>query len=87
MNTGEKIREFIITQIAAQAGSAGLEYNQSLFQAGILDSMSILKLVSFIETEFHLEIGDEELVPENFETISDISRMIEKKQNPPSPHS
>ena len=43
-----------------------LDENQSLLESGIIDSLGIMKLVTFIEDEFQLKISDEELIPENF---------------------
>jgi acyl carrier protein len=87
MNVSEIIERFIMKEVGAKRGLSGLKDNESLLEAGILDSMLILKLVLFMETEFHLQIGNEELVPENFETIFDISKLIQQKQNSLSAHS
>lgn len=44
-----------------------------------LDSLAIIRLISFIETEFRIPIPDAEIVPENFETIRQITTLIEGK--------
>jgi len=56
-----------------------LDENQSLLEGGILDSLRIMKLVTFIETKFDMQITDEELVPDNFETLISVSKLISNK--------
>lgn len=51
-----------------------------LIESGRLDSLGILKLVSAIEEKFGINVCDEELIPENFQTVDDIMRLIESKQ-------
>ena len=43
--------------------------------------MGIMKLLTFIEENYHLEISDEELLPENFESLKAICEMVESKIN------
>ena len=51
-----------------------------LIESGIIDSLGILKLVSAIEEKLKIEVLDEELIPENFQTVNDIVKLIESKQ-------
>jgi acyl carrier protein len=48
-----------------------------LLEASVLDSMGIFQLVSYIESEFGVEVRDEDLVPERFNTINDIVALVE----------
>ncbi len=57
-----------------------LGYDQSLLDAGIIDSTGVLALVSYIEDEFKVEIADDEIIPENFESISRIAAFIDSKR-------
>jgi acyl carrier protein len=79
MPTIEILKRFIMNEIATELDLKELDESQSLLETGILDSLGILKLVAFIEAEFLVKIEDEELIPENFETLSEISRMISNK--------
>lgn len=79
MQTIEILKRFIINEIATELDLKDLDESQSLLETGILDSLGILKLVAFIEAKFLVKIEDEELIPENFETLSEISRMISNK--------
>jgi acyl carrier protein len=79
MQTIEILKRFIINEIATELDLKDLDESQSLLETGILDSLGILKLVAFIEAKFLVKIEDEELIPENFETLSEMSRMISNK--------
>lgn len=53
--------------------------DDSLLGRGIIDSLAIMELTAFIETTFGIKIGDSDLVPENFDSLSAIKRYIEAK--------
>ncbi|HOJ14862.1 MAG TPA: acyl carrier protein, partial [Deltaproteobacteria bacterium] len=55
------------------------EPDTSLIEAGIIDSTGVLELVEYLESTFGIKIEDEELVPENLETISNILRFLASK--------
>ncbi len=61
-----------------QDGSC-LKDDQLLIQQGIIDSLGILSLLNFIEDKYSVQIADEELTPENFETPLAISKLIQDK--------
>jgi acyl carrier protein len=51
----------------------------SLVDSGIIDSLGILKLVDFVERELGVRISDEELLPENFDSLDAIERLVSTK--------
>jgi len=53
---------------------------ESFLEQGIVDSTGVLELVTFIEEEYKIAIADEELVPENLDSIANIARFVEAKQ-------
>jgi acyl carrier protein len=73
------IREFIQTQIMRGGNLEAVKDADSLIESGIVDSLGIQLLLGFIEKAFSLTVSDDELVPENFETIDAIAQFIEKK--------
>ena len=77
MQVIEVLRTFIKDQLVPNLDH--LDENQSLLEGAILDSLRIVKLVMFIEEKFDLNISDRELVPDNFETLSSISKLISNK--------
>ncbi len=58
---------------------AGVAPDTALLETGILDSLGILDVVSFLEREFAITISDEELVPENFQSLETLSAFARKK--------
>ena len=59
--------------------SDGLTDETSFLDEGIIDSTGILELVDFLEQEFNIQIEDEELVPENLDSITNVDAFIERK--------
>jgi acyl carrier protein len=79
-HSNTKIREFILGQFPL-ARKRGLQDSDALLESGILDSLGVLDLVHFIEQEFSIAVVDEELVPENFQTIDRIVAFIGSKSH------
>ena len=79
MDVERSVREFLKDNVVVRQSDAEISADQSLLDSGILDSASILELVSFLESRFDLVIADEELLPENFETINAIVALVEAK--------
>jgi len=57
-----------------------LENDTPLFESGILDSLSLLKFVLFMEQKFGVIVPAEELIPENFKTIDTICAYLRSKK-------
>ena len=53
--------------------------DSSLLDNGIIDSLGILEIVTFIESEFHLLLTDEDVVSDNFETINSLAELVATK--------
>ena len=64
----EKIREFIIENFLF-GQDEGLKDDSSFLDEGIIDSTGILELVNFIEEEYSITVDDEDLIPENLDSI------------------
>ena len=50
-----------------------------LLKNGLIDSLGILEVVTFLEREFGIVVSDEELLPENFESIGSLSKFVREK--------
>ncbi len=53
--------------------------DESFLQLGIIDSTGVLELVAFLESEFNIHVGDDELTPENLDSIDNLVHFIEMK--------
>jgi len=80
MQIEKEIRKFIMENFLWDE-EVNLSEEDSLLEKGIIDSTGILELVGFIEETFHLKIKDEELSPENLDSIKNILQFIQNKLN------
>ena len=78
-STEDKLRRAIASDINPAVSEQELGDEVQLFETHVIDSLGIFALVSFIEQEFHVEVDDEELVPENFGSISAMARFVDEK--------
>ncbi len=75
----DKIRQFIIDNFLF--GEAGdLEDNTSFLDSGIIDSTGVLELIGFLEEAFSIQVDDEELIPENLDSINNLCVFLNKKK-------
>jgi acyl carrier protein len=75
--TEQALSKFVTEQILSDATHEELPVDFALIENGVLDSLGLQQLVSFLEREFDIELDDDDLVPENFETIGAIAKLIE----------
>lgn len=73
----DKIRSFVIENFLFD-DNGDLEDNTSFLEHGIIDSTGILELVAFIEETFKITVKDEELIPENLDSIANVVRYIQE---------
>jgi acyl carrier protein len=76
--TRDKIRAFIIENFLFE-NDQGLNDDTSLLDEGVIDSTGILELVSFLEEEFDISVEDDEILPENLDSITNVTAYLEKK--------
>lgn len=72
-----RILSFVTTSFAR--GGAAIDGNTSLLDSGLIDSTGIFELVSFLESDFGIQVADEDIVPENFETVRRIATFVDGK--------
>ena len=77
----ESIRRFLTDELSHNVEAGSLSNDYPLLEGGVLDSLGLFQLVAYLEGEFGVEIDDEELVPENFGTVSSVTRLVEKKRS------
>lgn len=75
----EIIRKFLIEQILSEAESEKIGEDTPLLQAGILNSLTFIHLIDFIEEQFDLIVPAAEFQPENFQSIRAICDYIREK--------
>ena len=75
-----RVRQFIEGNFLRSSERESLARDESLIEAGLIDSIGVLELVSFIETKFAVPVADAEMVPENLDSIATIAAYVSWKQ-------
>jgi acyl carrier protein len=79
MNIKDLIKQFIQNEILYDKEKVALEDSTLLIDSGTIDSLGIMKLLAFLEETYSIKMNEDELIPENFESIKAISLLVEKK--------
>jgi len=74
-----KLIEFIKKDLAKGKGISDLSETDNLVDADVMDSLAIMKLILFLEDEFQIKIGDEDMALENFTSVESIYNLVQKK--------
>jgi len=75
-----KLREFLITEVFYDRELEDLGAEESLIERGLLDSLSILRIVTFCEESFGISIPDTEVLPDHFDSIQAIGKLVERQR-------
>ncbi|MGB2706004.1 MAG: acyl carrier protein [Candidatus Omnitrophota bacterium] len=78
MHIKEELRRFIISNYL-KSDSARLDDGDSFLEKGIIDSIGVIELASFIQEKYGIKIEVPEIMPENFDTLNNLERYITKK--------
>ena len=74
-----ELRQFIVENFLFGKEEAPLDGDDSLLDRGIIDSTGVLELVGFLERKYQIAIRDEELVPDNLDSINRLVRFVSRK--------
>jgi acyl carrier protein len=77
----ETVRNFIIEHFLYGDRNASLGPDDSFLDKGIIDSTGVLELVAYIQKEFGIEVLDQEIIPDNFDSMAKLTRYIEHKRS------
>ena len=80
MATETRIKELMAGALPWDGSWDDVTNETSLLSTNIIDSLGMLKLISVIEEDFAIEIDDEDVVPEHWDTISAIASFVESKR-------
>jgi acyl carrier protein len=75
----ERVRDFLIEEAHWGGSREELTDELPLIEEHVIDSMLLLRLVAWLESEYGVAIGDAEIVPSNFGSIARISKLLEAK--------
>ena len=80
MSVESLIRNYILESFLFTDDGSQLQDDVSFLEEGIVDSTGVLELVMFVEETFGLEVDDEEVVPENFDSVERLARYIRQRR-------
>jgi len=79
MSLQDDIRAFIVDSFLF-GEDGGLRDDSSFLEEGVVDSTGIMQLVSFLQEQYLITIEDEELIPDNLDSIRKVARFVETKR-------
>ncbi len=80
MNIEEQVRRFIMENMKSEL-PADLTADYRLIDNGVLDSMAMFEVIAFIEESYGIQIDDEDLEADNFETTRAIAGLVSRKSS------
>lgn len=76
-----EIRAFLVEYFLYGQNDETLGDDVSLLEKGIIDSTGVLELVSFVEEKYGVVVGDDDIIPENFDSINSLVGYVESKRS------
>ena len=80
MPTREKLKNYILENYLFTDDQSALNDSDSFMEQGIIDSTGIMEVVFFLEEEFDIQVQDEEMIPENLDSLDNLVAFVEKRQ-------
>ena len=74
------IRDHIARNILFSSKGYPYSDDASFLEEGIIDSMNVMELIAFVEESFGIQINDDEIMPDNFDSVSRIAAFVERKR-------
>jgi acyl carrier protein len=79
MSTSSLLLEYIKKELAV-GSKRNIQMDDDLLSAGIIDSLGVLQLVAFIEEQFNIQMPDEDVVLENFQSVNSLANYLDNFQ-------
>jgi acyl carrier protein len=81
MSVTADVEQFIIRELSQGRGITAIDPGDNLLAKGIVDSHGVMELVAFLEERYGISVRDEDLTPENFESVARIDEFVARKQD------
>jgi len=76
-----QIRDFILENYLFTNDPSAIDLDDSLLDRGIVDSTGMLEIIFFIEEKLGIKVKDDELVPDNLDSVNKIASFVEARRN------
>jgi len=80
MGVEQEVRGYILENYLFTDDESVLANSESFLEKGILDSTGILEVIYFIEDEYGVKVEDEEMIPENLDSVERLVAFVQRKQ-------
>jgi acyl carrier protein len=80
MNIIEEVKNFLYDENLKRQFKI-LGNTDSLLENGIIDSVKMLELIAFLEEKYSIKVDDDDLYPENFDTLDSIQDYVRRRMN------
>ncbi len=80
MSVEAKVRGYILENFLFTDDPSALDNSASLLENGTMDSTGVMEVINFLEEEFGITVEDEEMVPENLDSVDNIVAFVGRKQ-------
>ena len=74
-----KLKEFVVRNFLLGEDPGGLKDEDSFLDTGIVDSTGVLEFVAFLQETWSIKVADEELIPENLDSINNLTAFVLRK--------
>jgi acyl carrier protein len=75
-----ELASFIQKTLVSQDQQVTIDDHTALIEDGLIDSMGLMQIVAFLDERAGVRVPDDEVTPENFETIAAIDQLVERLQ-------
>jgi acyl carrier protein len=82
VSNSEVVKEYIVSEFLPDVAASDLADDYDLIATGVIDSLGLLRLISWLETRFDIPVDDIDISEQDFVTVTAISQFIERTANP-----
>jgi len=75
-----EVEQFIVNDIAAGRGIDSIAHDSDMLAGGVIDSLGITELITFLERRYAIKVVDDDIDAENFRSIDSIVAFVERKR-------
>lgn len=80
MSVTADVEQFILRELMTGSAVEAIDRDEDLLGTGVIDSHGLLQLVTFLRERYGVEIAEDALTPENFQTIAAIDAFVERER-------
>jgi acyl carrier protein len=82
MALNDELRSFVIDNFMYGKPCKGFADDDSFLERGIIDSTAVMELVAFLENRYRIKLLDQDLIPDNLDSVNSLARFVESRLQP-----